>query len=96
MVDDLADQRVAAERAGELGQVVVDAEGEPHPLDRQLDGLAPGGLAGVGRPGAKHDPLACGCQACTTTRPPGVAKRRDTTEPRRRATPSPPRRERSR
>ena len=83
--------------AGELGQVVVDAEREAHPLDRELERLAPGGLAGVDRPGAKHDPLA--------SRLPGVdddaarrrrSRRDDHDAPRGARRRRPPRRERSR
>ena len=44
------EQRVAAEPAVEVGEVVVDAEGESHPLDRDLELAAVGRAPGAGRP----------------------------------------------
>ena len=42
-------QRVAAKTAVEVGEVVVDAEGEAHALDRDPQRLATGGALGGGR-----------------------------------------------
>jgi hypothetical protein len=67
MMDRLADQGVAAKRTRELAQVHVDAEREPHPLDRELEHRPPGGVAprrsqhdpcSLGLPGVDDDALA--------------------------------------
>ena len=60
MVDRLADQRVAAEGARELGQVVVDAEREAHPLDRKLERRGRRRGFGVSARRAHADALARG------------------------------------
>jgi hypothetical protein len=39
MMNRLADQRIAAEAARELGQVLIDPERESHPFDRQFERL---------------------------------------------------------
>ena len=62
-----------------LAEVVVDAEREAHPLDRELDRLPRRRRLGVGGAGPQDDPGRGGCQAWTTTLPPGVASRRLTT-----------------
>ena len=91
MVDRLPDQRIAAEGAGELAQILVDAEREPHPLDGELERCVVGGS----HP-RRAGPRECGPAAWTTTRSPPTSSSRESTPPRRREVPSPPSRDGSR
>ena len=96
--DQRPEQRVAAEAALELAEVVVDAEREAHPLDRQLE-LRPAArrrraraaIGGAGqRPGSSASARSAtrsraGCQAWTRTGLPSTWSSRVATPPRTRS-----------
>ena len=75
-----AEQWVATEAAEELGEVVVDAEREAHPLYRQLELLrARARLDRRGGAAAADRRCFPGCQARTTTGLPATCSNRDAT-----------------